>query len=62
MTTEQNEILQDFAELVQDMENARIKAFEKNEHDIGHKISGIIQSFKAFTEEEIIRMDTFLND
>lgn len=62
MTTENNEILQDFAEVMNDLENARKKAFDKQHHDIGHKISGVIQAFKAFTEEEIVTMDTFLND
>lgn len=61
MTTQQTEVLQDFAELVQDMENARIKAFEKNENGIGEKISGIINAFKKFTEEEIIKLDEILN-
>lgn len=62
MTTENNEVLQDFAEIIEDLEKAREKAFEKKEHDIGHKISGIIHSFKTFTEDEIIRMDGFLNN
>jgi predicted secreted Zn-dependent protease len=62
MTTENTEVLQDFADIIEDLENARKRAFDKNEHNIGHKISGVIQAFKAFTEEEIITMDSFLND